>query len=208
MMTGRVYATAIVVFGLVTIAGLFARVVDGQGRSGTLKLNIGKQSVEWTVEKSEINLKQILDLVFADPPRATESPVLLMEAIERLDYDHPISRKLRDLQGRSKGPFTLRLTPVKISASEGTAIQQGRAAVCHDHEFYGANLILLNREHKNAIRVTATEHLIICSSGGKGVPVELNVADAQVLFDNFSIYADAEGFAFPYETEPILPNRG
>jgi hypothetical protein len=193
---------AVVVLGC-SVLFVWAMAKPGDTRSGSLKVAVGQQSVEWKIEKNELSFKQILDFIFAKPAEVPEGQALTIEgqaliidAIERLDYHHPVSLKIRALQGRSKGPFAVHFTPVKVSSSTRPPIPEGSAAVCPDHEFFRANLVLLNKERKNAVKVTASE-LLLC--GGNGVlvtQVQLNPADARRLFGDSPLDRDEDAFAW------------
>ena len=109
-----IYSIAIII-----IVGIFSFVLFESKRPGSLKLQLGDNQLEMSLEGDTLSVKKMLDLLFKDDLVKRESGALLkefgnfyqasdpsiVEVIEDQDIESAVANKLRQLLYRLKGPF-------------------------------------------------------------------------------------------------------
>lgn len=259
--TASTRSRAVLISGLVlgalalTVFGVIA--ANQTTKSSNIKINVGENSIEMGFEKDGLNLRQILDELFADEERRRETLALLrefndiykvsdkrlidrlsrepgesslsgnfrrllfdlqgpfrrnfhkyydveqvsvVEAIAKLDYDHEVARRIRELRNESKGPFEERIKPVRIGVSNDGAIASGYAAVCRDGDFYREQLYLFEPSYQKLISVNAFEprHCPKTDTAGHNAEppvVRISRVDAERLFGDRILGEYEAGFA-------------
>jgi hypothetical protein len=170
------------------------------------------------VRGREVELTAILNALFQDDEksRATQALLrefrryyqyddpLLAEVIGALSSDHPLSRKLRQLEEEGKGPFEAEEYPISILLSPPSRLPEGMAGVCQNRDLYRRHLLLLDATRTHSIGVHASEPMTcpIGSAAKSGRLVSINTHQGKQLLRS-SPPANSQGFARPTCPEPM-----
>lgn len=199
---------------VMAIVGIFAWISSGTNVAAShIKLSSGKSSMDIGVTKGEVAFNDILKTLLSGDEKAQEMQALLENAIEHLDYNHPMSRSLRKLQDDAKGPFQDHSFDVKVSFTSNAQLHEGFAAVCRGSDFYNRRVMIFNKDQQNAIPVIASQTLLLCESAQRPHAVnvrpiiQIHISDARKLFGEVSATRFEDGVAqivpaFPIPVEP------
>ena len=126
-------------------------------------------------------LREERDLYRADDPA-------LVQQLDTVDYNAPVSTALRDLRNRRRGPWSYRTQEVNVGIPGGGNPRRGYANVCESGIFRNQTIeLFLPDDPARKITVLATGRYR-CPENYAFPDVQLNPADARELFGygNFS----------------------
>lgn len=109
----------IIIIAVVLVVGIFAFAVVKSNQPGILKLKIGENELEMTMNDGSVTAREMLELLFRNDDAKRESIVILREfgnlyqpddpmlvdVLAQKDEDSEISKKLLGLLNRLDGPF-------------------------------------------------------------------------------------------------------
>ncbi len=104
---------------LIIVVVIFSALLYKAEKPGTLKLQLGDNKLEMTLEGDELSVKKMLDILFKDKEAKRESSALLKEfgdyyqptdpsivsALEKQNKESEVSKELRTLLYNLRGPF-------------------------------------------------------------------------------------------------------
>lgn len=201
----------VVLIAVTSTVGIFAWLSLQPGIDAShIKLNSGKYSMDIGVTKGQISFRDIVNTLFSREEKAREMQVLLEDAIERLDYDHPVAKRLRELQEDAKGPFQERFFEVKVSFTDNPALENGSAAVCKYSEFYKRRVMIFNKAYQHPIPVMASHSLLLCNPPGTTDVhpiIQIHFNDGKKLYGEITPNKQEDGIAqvVPEFPLPIAP---
>ena len=127
----------------------------------------------------------------------------LGDAIAKLDYHDRLSRQLRHLLKRLKGPFNFPERPVRFLIKSNSSLDDNIAAVCPQSDFYLESLLVTDEQKTNLATVTAGAQIPIgCPSNDE--KIQISEATAKILFANENIHDKNFGFAKIAMSNPIV----
>lgn len=163
------------------------------GKTGSIKIRLSdNQLVEINLEgKKEKNLSidKILDeLLVKDENKRIATVALLkkhdlyevsgtdttiVSAIEKLAFDAPVSKAIRDLLNSHKGPFKYPEEKVELSVPSGVHIQEGKGASCKKNEFYRKEITVFNEDRTKYISSVYVNGHFPCPENDKSGLIKL-----------------------------------
>ena len=138
----------------------------------------------------------------------TSEDPLLAAALEKLPPDHPVSRGLRDLVKRTKGPFGGIHRHVRIDASSDHTLTGIIAASCTDSDFQGESL-LIQSERRNLLTLNVSSQPFLCPHPPDEPIVRVSLETYRELFGSDPQQQQTVVVSiYPFQPVAFVPNSG
>jgi len=159
------------------VVSIFAFIVLNGNKRGQLTIHLLDSDVEIDIQGDKKDLKDVIGEIFKDETHKIQALAILskvyslyditntiiIDAINKLGYDHQVARKFREIRDNNKGIFEMRYIEGKADFESNDSLMEGDAAVCVGNELlYGRNILLINPNDRKRIKNVFVRDPILC----------------------------------------------
>lgn len=199
----------VVALGGLVVFYLIMRLLSGGSKvTGQFELDVKNGKISINTHGEQADFIEVINQLFADDKKSSITSPYLASALEKLAPDHPVSRALRALVKRTKGPFGNIQRHVRIDAAADPTLTGIIAASCTDSEFQDEAL-LLQSARRGLFTLNVSSQPFLCPHPPDEPLVRVSLETYRELFGSVPQHEQTVVVSvYPFQPVVFVPSHG